>query len=450
VSLEEEVLAEIKPTPAEKERVRQVAQELMESLREEARKRRIPAEPVLVGSVAKDTYLKRPEIDVFVAFPRDTPREDLERWGLELGEVLEDPQRRYAEHPYTRGVFQGYDADVVPCYRLEEPSERMTAVDRTPFHLRYVREMLKEDQKDEVRLLKRFMKGVGVYGAEARVQGFSGYLCELLILRYGTFRDVLRAAKAWRPPVRLRLEAEARREFEEPLVFVDPVDGERNAASAVSLESLSTFIYAAREYLRNPDRVFFFPEEPRPRKAEDLIQDMKRRGSAFLAVVSRIPDLPEDVLYPQLRKAEQATATLLEDHDFRVFRSRSYIAKGEWLLLVEMEVHRLPDVRKHLGPPPWLKNADSFTEKWRASEDRVAGPYVEDGRLVVEIRRRDVDAARLVRDKISALSLGKHLDEAVQAGYRVLQGEDIIKAGYEKVLTDFLNRDPPWSVRGSR
>jgi tRNA nucleotidyltransferase (CCA-adding enzyme) len=37
------------------------------------------------------------------------------------------------------------------------------------------------------------MKGTGVYGAEAKVEGFSGYLTELLVINYGSFPKALEA-----------------------------------------------------------------------------------------------------------------------------------------------------------------------------------------------------------------------------------------------------------------
>ncbi len=446
MSLEEEVLAEIKPTQRDTERVHKAATELAGVLADFAKDRGIPGTPLLMGSVAKGTFLKNPEIDVFVAFPDTTPREDLEQWGLELGSVLDKPTRRYAEHPYTHGSFKGYEADVVPCYKLEEPSARMTAVDRTPFHLTYVREHLEEGQKDQVRLLKRFMKGTGVYGAEARVEGFSGYLCELLVLRFGAFRAVLEGARGWRPPVHLQLETGPERDFEEPLVFTDPVDGERNAASAVSLDSLATFIHAAREYLREPHRVFFFPEEPPVRRPSDLKRELESRGTSVLAVTSSAPDLPDDVLFPQLRKAEQAMVSYLESQHFRLLRSQPFLLEREWCILLEMEVHRLPQVKKHVGPPPWLSNAYSFTTKWESSSDLVAGPFIEEGRLVVEINRQEVDAAEALERAIPTLSLGKNLDESVKGGFNIYGGAEIVQR-YREILSSFLSRRLPWRFR---
>src|SRR5207249_3088716 len=85
---------------------------------------------LLVGSVAKGVHLTGTEIDIFVAFPADTPREVLEREGLALGDVLERPVRMYAEHPYTRGWYGGFEVEVVPCYRITDATPRMSSIVR--------------------------------------------------------------------------------------------------------------------------------------------------------------------------------------------------------------------------------------------------------------------------------------------------------------------------------
>lgn len=447
MSLEDEILAEIKPTREEVEAIFRIAESLLRRLAEEARKEGVPAEPLLVGSVAKGTFLKQPEIDAFVAFPPETSREDLERWGLRLGQVLEEPTLRYAEHPYTRGVYQGLEADVVPCYQLDQASARMTAVDRTPFHFEYVREHMSGPQKDQVRLLKRFMKGIGTYGAEARVQGFSGYMSELLILRYETFRGVLESAGQWRPPERLGLEAPSQKPFDEPLVFVDPVDADRNAASAVSAHALATFVLAAKAYEERPDRRFFFPEPVRPLSLTALRKMARARGTALLGVAAPAPDLSEDVVYPQIRKAEHAIRSFLKEAEFRVLRSQRSLLEKEWLLLLELETGELPPVRKHVGPPTWLRHAEAFQAKWEGSPQRVAGPYIDGDRLVVDVEREEPRAAQALEKRLPGLSLGKNLDRGVKEGYQVMEGEEIARAGYRGPLTEFLRRDLPWQVR---
>ena len=72
-----------------------------------------------------------------------------------------------------------------------------SAVDRTLLHTKYITSHLKEEQKSEVLLLKKFMSEIKTYGSEFKVGGFAGYLCELLILKYGTFEKLLENAQYW-------------------------------------------------------------------------------------------------------------------------------------------------------------------------------------------------------------------------------------------------------------
>src|SRR2546427_325749 len=201
MTVEEKVLARIRPSPDEEARIESVVRELLERLRATLKSKGWEAKPFLAGSVAKGTHLTGTEIDVFVAFPPDLPRADLEERGLALGKILEKGTHRYAEHPYTRGWYGGFEVEIVPCYRITDATQRMSAVDRTPLHVDYVLGRVKEGQTDEIRLLKAWAEGIGVYGAEAKILGFSGYLCELLVLKYGTFRGVLEAISLPAPAI---------------------------------------------------------------------------------------------------------------------------------------------------------------------------------------------------------------------------------------------------------
>src|SRR6266852_3742707 len=187
---EERVLRKILPSAEEDRRIQGVVLDVMRILETRVAAKGLRAKPLLVASVAKGVHLTGTEIDIFVAFPPDTPREVLEREGLALGDILEKPVRMYAEHPYTRGWYGGFEVEIVPCYRIMDATQRMSAVDRTPLHVDYVLGHVKEGQTNEIRLLKAWSEGIGVYGAEAKVLGFSGYLCELLVLKQGSFRAV--------------------------------------------------------------------------------------------------------------------------------------------------------------------------------------------------------------------------------------------------------------------
>ncbi|MFY9606053.1 MAG: CCA tRNA nucleotidyltransferase, partial [Thermoplasmata archaeon] len=228
MTLESDVLKSIRPTAAQDRKVMAIVEELSEMALAEARKLKVHIELMLVGSVAKGTHLKDPDIDLFMLFPESTELAQLKEAGLEIGRRVLGGREHYAQHPYVRGTYKGFQVDLVPCFRIHDTRVKMSAVDRTPFHTEFVKKNLKKGSADEVRLLKRFMKGIECYGAEAKVQGFSGYLCELLIMRFGSFRAVLESARDWKAGEALELPGYPGKEFPEPLTFVDPVDSSRN------------------------------------------------------------------------------------------------------------------------------------------------------------------------------------------------------------------------------
>src|SRR2546429_7756993 len=144
MTVEEKVLARIRPSPDEDARIESVVRELLERLRATLKSKRWEAKPFLAGSVAKGTHLTGTEIDVFVAFPPDLPRADLEERGLALGKILEKGTHRYAEHPYTRGWYGRCGGAIVPRYRITGAAQPVRAVVRTPPRREYVLRRVKE------------------------------------------------------------------------------------------------------------------------------------------------------------------------------------------------------------------------------------------------------------------------------------------------------------------
>jgi tRNA nucleotidyltransferase (CCA-adding enzyme) len=451
INTERLALQRVKPTPEEAQSVTVAAERLLSRVRGELDARGYArAKPMLVGSVAKDTYLREnPDMDVFVLFPVDTPRETLEKAGLEIGRaVLDEPTEKYAEHPYIHGTFEGHKADVVPAYEVADPSQKMTAVDRTPFHTRFVEERMQRDQRDQVRLLKAFMKGTGVYGAEAKTHGFSGYLCELLVLKFGAFRNVVRAGATWKPGTILVLDPiEGNPKFTDPLVFLDPIDVRRNVASAVSAETLAHFSEACRAYLRRESLSFFFPRQLVPLAPDELAVTLRRRKGDFVLLRTRAPPgVLEDHLYDQARKAAASIARLLERHGFEVRRATTEV-NDEVRVLVELPRARISDTVTHVGPPVKSReHAERFRKTWSEHPDARSPVYEEEGRLKVERLREHRRAEQLLRDRLLEYDLGKHLNVSLKEGFEVLSGLDVVQDDTVRLLTKHLNRKKPWEV----
>lgn len=395
----------------------------------------------MVGSAARNTWLAGDhDLDVFIGVPDVASLED----ALALArEVVPRHEERYAEHAYVHAFFEGFELDIVPCYLVEDASCILSAVDRTPFHCRYVSSRIGGLEGD-VLLLKQFMKGAGVYGSELRVGGFSGYLSELLVIRYGSFLEVLKNASLWRPGETIDLKKHSARTHEDPLVVVDPVDPKRNVAAALTLDRMFQFAAVARCFLKRPDIEFFFPSSITPLTDEELLGSIECRGSSLILVEFSAPPLVEDVLFPQMRKAEQSIRSLLERNGFSVLRSDvdwhgraslmryigpgleddSGVGEGILRMLFELEVATLPRVAKRAGPPLW--EGDHVERFVSHHSEILSGPYVEEGRVVVEVERKYTVASELIQSQISNLALGKHLNPQIKAGYKIRVDQELL------------------------
>ena len=386
----------------------------------------VTADPLHVGSTARGTWLPGDrDIDLFVRFPPDLPRTDLERYGLAVGhDVLPDAHEEYAEHPYVVGEFDGFAVDLVPCYRVERASDIRSAVDRTPFHTRYLDARLDEGLVTEVRLAKRFLGAIGVYGSDLRTRGFSGYLTELLVVEHGDFRSLVTAAADWHPPLEFDPESHGSRSFADPLTMVDPTDPGRNVAAVLSATNLARFQHYARDLLADPREALFTAESPVPLSADGVQRAVERRGTTPLALRFDAPDIVDDQLYPQLEKSVSGIVTALEGRGFDVLR-RAAFAEDTAVLFLELAVARRPAIERHEGPP--VAAREHATRFYETYADRDCdGPFVDGERYVVE-REREYRTARAFLDAgvFEDVALGADIETALGDEYEVLEGDEV-------------------------
>jgi tRNA nucleotidyltransferase (CCA-adding enzyme) len=450
--LEAEVSRRISPTPEMVERVARVRTEIVERVRAAAAERSSPLVRALVaGSAARGTYLSdRLDVDLFLLFPPDLSRDRLREEGLALGgAVLTETETRYAEHPYLRGRFGGFNIDAVPGFAITDPSKPLSPVDRTPFHQEYLSARETPELVAQVRLAKQFFRSLGVYGSESRTEGCSGYLVELLLLRFGSLQGLLGAARSWRIPVRIedpsrdppRLPAEV------ALILADPVDPHRNVASALSRRNLALLILGAGTYLDRPTERWFEVRTPAAFGRDVGLAQAVERGTHISVVSLPRPDLVDDTLYPQVRKAERAIAEEIGRSGFEVVGSSSAVEPERVIVMVEVGHALRPTVRAQDGPPAGLDRVGSFLEKWTAPDAPVLqGPYVRpDGSLGVDARRADREVESVLRSVLPRLSLGRDLtpDAPGQVQVRPLGAESDGPA-LSEALRDLLGRRLPW------
>ncbi|MGW8289435.1 MAG: CCA tRNA nucleotidyltransferase [Candidatus Bathyarchaeia archaeon] len=465
-AVNEEILGKITPTHADRAKIEALAKELQRKVATACREQGVDAAVRVEGSVAKDTWLREePEIDVFMRLPTTIPRRSLGEIGLKIARKATEGStqiERFAEHPYLEAFIDGVRLNIVPCYDVRL-GEWLSATDRTPFHTDYVEKRLDENSRGEVRLLKKFLKGLGTYGAEIKTGGFSGYLCELLILHYKSFTATLRAFAGYmQPRVVIDIEgyyADREKElnsfFSEQLVVVDPVDKARNVASAVQPQNLYTLVAAARAALKTPDIRFFYPPKITTLTSEALANELENRGGALIFLPLGNAEAVPDVLWGQLYKTQRALRKLIELNEFKVLRDAVWSDEKTLIIfIIELEQLVLPHIRKHLGPPLMkTKECEEFLFKYVSNGNVVSGPFVENGRWVVELQRKFTEVEELLKENLSDGGRNVGVAELMSRGFRkkikvLVNGEvtEMYKdnVGFAEFLTGFLSGKPFW------
>lgn len=446
--LERDVLARITPSAEEEKAVARDAGDLVAAVHAALSESALPGKATIQGSVAKGTWLAGgADLDLFILFDPSLPVAKLETAARTVGpKVLEGAQTRYAQHPYLVGTFRGRTVDLVPAYAVPAASAKMSAVDRTPFHTAWVKARLSAAQRGEVRLAKRWLKGVGAYGAQTAIGGFSGYLVEVLVARFGAFAAFVEWLAANAAPRRIALGDDQAKDDVAPLVVVDPVDPARNCSAAVSEETLALAVAAARAYRDAPSERFFFPNPPRPEPAAALAAHQRKEGEAWQALRLKPRTDRLDIVFPQFQKAARTIAAHLEAEGFPLRRLRSHAdeAAGEVVLEWVTQAVELPAQRLHKGPPAAVAaNAERFRAKY-ANHPDAAGPVRTgaDGRLEVELAvRHRTAAARLAAD-LASLPLGKHVLDAMAGAAHWTQPSQAETRWAPAVADTILDRRP--------
>ena len=458
-------LEQVTPKSRERAQIAVLSKKLEAKVVSAAKEFGVDATVRVEGSVAKDTWLSRePDIDVFMRVPKTIPHKSLGEICLKVARKATEGYRqieRFAEHPYLETVVEGVRINIVPCYDVKR-GEWQSATDRTPFHTDYVKKHLDARMQGEVRLLKKFMKGTGVYGAEIKIGGFSGYLCELLVLNYKSFLNVLKTFAGYKQRMVLDIENyykerenEAELLFSEPLVIVDPVDKGRNVASAVQPQKLYSFIAAARAFLKNAELRFFYPPETAALTVKKLKHEFAKHGSTFVFLSFANVEAVPDVLWGQLYKSHRSLRRLVEVNDFVVLRSLPWSDEKTLNVFVfEFEQRLIPSVKKHFGPPLEKEvECEKFLSKHFGGSGTVSGPYIEEGRWVVEVRRKYADAVALLSEKLENggrnAGVAEQISRAICERFKIYVNDEIVdvyeKNGeFAKFLTEFLSGKPEW------
>ncbi|MDE1811207.1 MAG: hypothetical protein KGH66_04145, partial [Candidatus Micrarchaeota archaeon] len=290
-------------------------------------------------------------------------KDAIEKKGLEIGKAIVDAKRserhtvKYAEHPYTRIIFMGagINVDIVPAYKITNAKDMGTAVDRTQLHNQFVNDNMKQAQRDQVRVLKTFFKSHHIYGAEARVEGFSGYLCELLVYHYGSFNNVILGLSNLRLPTAIDALTGERasgnnkdldklvKKFSKNFIVIDPTDSNRNVAASVSDESLARAVLVAHRLIGSPTKDTFFGKGYSDANSGAKIAKIaKELGVVPYVLHFKLPEIAEDITWQQLKKLSGRMDEALTSSGFRHTLAFNNISGNDGVIvtfMVEQTLH---------------------------------------------------------------------------------------------------------------
>ncbi len=464
-SVERRILERIKPREYEYRIVFNAYNRIKNVIEQILKKHNVKAEVTLQGSIAHDTWLSGDrDLDIFVLFPLEWSVEELKTKGfkilVEAAETIGNYSIRYAEHPYVRVKLGDVEADLVPAFNVRSSEDVRTAVDRTPLHTRYLLERLTPELRDHVRLLKRFMKGIGVYGAEIKTRGFSGYFVELLVLTYGGFREVIGEASRWRHPVYINTLGDKdrwvlarkvlRRRYPDSVVYApDPVDHKRNVAASVSLKSLVLFSTASKCYIKNPSETFFFPLKI---SLEETISRGNLENRCILLIfISFNENLPPETIWGELRRVMDRTVKVLVNNDFKPLDWSCWSNEYDvGVVALEVEECRRPMLRIYNGPEYYHgERVLSFIR--RHIERRGIGPWIREDSILASLsKRKYVDVRKLLMDRSWEYMVTPHTRDkkpVIKTIDEVLEELDRVRRysrGFREWIAKFIVKREPW------
>ncbi len=381
---------------------------VLDSINSEIKKKKIKARAVLGGSIAKGTFLKDDyDCDIFVKFNLDYKKKDISDLLEKILKIFSRVERIHGSRDYFQFNTKSIMFEAVPVLNIKKAEQSVNITDCSPLHVKWVKDNLKKNQKlaDDVRLAKAFCKACKVYGAESYLRGFSGHVLDILVIYYKGFMPLLKSAVKWKEQEVIDFnnyyEGSALERLNKsklsPLVVIDPIQPERNAAAVLSRKNFLLFKKSASDFLKKSAKKFFEQKEV---KIEELVKKAKNKKLILLKV--KAVDGKEDVVGSKLLKAFNYINKKLLLNDFTLYEKNWKWDKKEKALFWFILKHEiLSEYFKRLGPPIKNKeNVNQFMKKHKKT-------FIQGKRVCANVKREFREPENLIK----ALKKGKYLKE---------------------------------------
>jgi len=392
----DKVLNEIKPSKEEELERKKKIDLILKKIKSKEFK------AILGGSGAKGTWLKKVnDADIFVCFnyPRYKDKSD------QISNILEKHLKKKFKKLYnyhgSRDYFQirddNFTYEIVPILEIKKPEQAKNITDISPLHAKWVTKYKKF--KDDILLTKQFCKANNIYGAESHINGFSGYICEIITIHYKGFLNLLKAASRWNDKVIIDTERYHKgkdvifelnkSKTECPLIVIDPVQASRNAAAAISIEKFEIFKKAAKLFLKSPSENLF-------QKKEFSLENLKKQSKNKNLVVLEfdLKQEKQDILGCKVIKVIDLIKQKLEKQGFTVYKTGFDLENDKAIGFLILKDEILEKEKIHPGPPLSKANFVSiFKTKYKKT-------FVKNKMIYAKVKRDFVKAEDLIISEI--------------------------------------------------
>ena len=350
-----EILPKINVSDEENNKIKKVISEINKKLKDNLSK--YNANFFVGGSVGKGTNLPGThDIDIFIRFKEDGElSENLEK----VLDVFENVVRLKGSRDYFKIDYEGYEIEFIPVLYCKTISSAKNITDHSPFHVNWSKR--KSKMNDDVKLAKLFFNANGLYGAESWIGGFSGHAIEILTKHYGSFEKLIKNISKWGDEVIIDTEKLYKSELDikyelnksklNKLILIDPIDKERNAAAALSLEKYDIAKKVCNDFLEKPTKKYF---EIKTIDVETL-KKMSKKNKLFFYELEPEGD-KQDVAGSKMLTRLKKIVKVVKDNEFEILDSGLYWNKKDkgliWIIVPDKDLEK----KKILTGPPTYGN----------------------------------------------------------------------------------------------
>jgi tRNA nucleotidyltransferase (CCA-adding enzyme) len=286
--------------------------------------------------------------------------------------------------------------------------------------------------RNEVKVLKIFLKSNGIYGAEIAKQGFSGYISEVLILEFASFENLIKSISIINEN---QVIGKTNKKFDTSIVVIDPIDSNRNLAAAISDENIGKFILISRAFKEKPNLEFFKIRKSRI---------SNKFWNNLLVVKFDFKARSPDIIWGQIKRATSTLSTQLELGGFTVLRSKSHTdQQKEAYLLFFLESTKISEIYSKSGPEFFREDSTrSFIAKNLKNAELI---WVGNNRKIISLEKRNhIDAINFMKEflkKNLQAGIPKNLQSDFKRGFKISVGNKNLSKSIKEEAAELISVD---------